>query len=74
MSYHLGDYTEQELLLELISRKKPTVGPFKVTWSVTPLVRNVACGTDNTASIYFHEDDLEALRKEVDKIRAKSPA
>ena len=71
MSKRLDEHTEQELLFELLTRQQAKPGPFRVSWSVPMKVRLFPIGRDHTISIYFAEDDLEALKLVVAEQRAK---
>ncbi len=62
MSKRLVDYTDLELLAELLRRHPPKPGPNRVSWSHRPLGAVIGVGKDHVADIYLDEDAYEALK------------
>ena len=57
----LSEYTDEQLLSELISRNKPSKAPSKISLASTALESIIGIGSDNTAFIILHDDDVIAL-------------
>jgi hypothetical protein len=57
----IKDYTDEQLLSELIKRNKPSKAPHTTRLSSTAMQSIIGIGKDNTAFITLHIDDMQVL-------------
>jgi hypothetical protein len=69
MSRKLSEHSDEELLAELLSRSTMHRGPFRVTWTKTPINVIVGIGEDHHADIYIEDDAYDVLRTNVADLR-----
>lgn len=58
----LKNVSDTDLLAELLRRNPPQVGPRSVVFAPEKvMVATIGIGKDHSASIYLHQDDIDAL-------------